>query len=104
MIKTLEDHWNAYPHKERIQITREQKIRFINELLKHHDFYNFCLQKRALDLFNNQTTLLHMPIAQYLHTYAEEYQFRYDDTDECTPYIFWRMVYEQILQDTISQT
>lgn len=104
MIQTLDDHWNSFPHKERIPLTREQKNRFISDLIKHHDFYNFCVQKRALDLFNNQTTILHMPIAQYLKTYAADYQFRYDDTDECTPYIFWRMVYEQTLQDTLSQT
>lgn len=103
MNKSINDYWNEYPHKCRIPLTQVQKERFVSELKEHGDFTLFCYAKQAIGIFNQIPNILHMPIAKYLKIYAPEYEFTYDDTDECLPYFFWRMIYEQLLQDAISQ-
>ena len=102
MQKSINDYWNEYPNKRRIPLTQAQKERFVSELKEHGDFFGFCFSKHTIDIFNNMSSLLHMPIARYLEVHAPEYEFTYDDTDDCLPYFFWRMIYEQLLQDAIS--
>ena len=104
MQKSINDYWNEYPHKGRIPLTHAQKERFVSELTEHGTLFRFCYAKQAISMFNGFSSILHMPIANYLQTYAPEYGFTYDDTDDCLPYFFWRMIYEQLLQDAISIT
>lgn len=98
MPKILDDYYQK--NKPEFKVTKEQKNLFLKELLEYGDFDSFCYAKKALSKMGEYTSVLHMPIARYLMIHASAYQFDYDSKIEI-PYIFWRNVYEQIIEDSM---